>query len=324
LSSNTDENPTFTAPEVSKDTNYTFFLDVNDGLLNSFADPVVVTVKNVDKAPVYNSAKLFKADEDKNVEYLLEGTDVDGDPINFSIENMPSFLKLTKESNTTAVLTGTFTNKYVGDNPFKLTLSDGISSTLETITISVTNTDDAPYVLDSIKNISVDKKSLDKVIDLKTVFEDDDLGDILTYTVTSNKNENVVNAKITGSILTLSFSASEIGTSELLITASSNGKEAHSKFNVEVKIPTGIDLLTYATDVQIYPNPTKGIVQLKFTNFLPNVDTWITVYSASGQLISKSLVRNKDEFLNLKGNLPGIYFIKIDQKNSKTYKLILN
>ena len=103
---------------------------------------------------------------------------------------------------------------------------------------------------------------------------------------------------------------------------SSNGKEAKSKFNVEVKIPTGIELLNDDINVQIYPNPTKGNVNLKFSQ-TPKIGTWITVFDISGKMVLKSLVDTKENSINLKDNPAGLYLIKIDQKISKTYKLIL-
>jgi len=45
LGSNTASKPTFTAPEVTKDTQYTFSLVVNDGYVNSPADLVILTIK---------------------------------------------------------------------------------------------------------------------------------------------------------------------------------------------------------------------------------------------------------------------------------------
>jgi len=46
LSSDTVSMPTFTAPEVTKDTEYTFFLVVNDGKIDSPEDQVVITIKH--------------------------------------------------------------------------------------------------------------------------------------------------------------------------------------------------------------------------------------------------------------------------------------
>ena len=229
LSSETDAKPTFTSPEVTADTQYTFSLVVNDGQADSPADEVVFNVLNVDKAP---------------------------------------------------------------------------------------------YVKNQIEDISVDKGSPNQIIDLKTVFADDDLTDVLSYSVSSNSNDQVVQTQITGTDLTISFSTQNIGTSEIVVTVSSNGKVATSTFNVVVKIPMGIDPLTDNAEVQIYPNPAKELVQVKF-NQTPEAGTWITIYNITGNIIYKSLAVNKIEYLNLKGNHAGLYFIKVNQKTPKTYKLIL-
>ena len=322
LSSVSDVKPTFLAPEVKTDQIFTFSLVVNDGIVNSTTAQVLITVKQVNKAPILTSAKSFFAKVGTQQDFLMEGADIDNDPISFTIENLPSFLKLTKNTNTSALLSGTFASQFVGNNTFSLTLSDGALSTHETITISVSSTDTAPYVKDSIKNISVNKGAADIIIDLKNVFADNDQGDILNFSVTSNTNGQVVAAKITGSELTLSFSTQYNGLSQITITASSNGKEAQSKFNVEVKISTGIGLPDEDNGLLVYPNPTEGEIHLKIDRISKD-GIWINVYNESGKLISRSLIRNNEENLNLKGNVPGIYFIQIDQKNKKAYKVVL-
>lgn len=322
LSSTTTAKPTFTAPEVSTDTNFTFSLKVNDGIIDSPADQVVITVRQVNKTPVFTSSKTLKVNEDESFELLLEGTDQDNDPITFSIEGLPSFLKLTNKSNKSAILSGVFTGKYIGDNKLKLSLSDGVSVIQETITITVIHIDHAPYVKNQIADISVFKKSPDQVIDLKNIFFDDDAGDNLIFSILSNTNEQVVKAKISGSNLTLNFSADYAGLAEIVISAEANGKAVQLKFNVEVKIPTGINPVAEDDDFLIYPNPSKGDFHLKF-NQPPKVGSWITCYTSSGKIISKTLAENKDESLNLKGYPSGVYFIKVGQNMPRTYQIVL-
>jgi hypothetical protein len=106
------------------------------------------------------------------------------------------------------------------------------------------------------------------------------------------------------------------------VTASSNGKEVDSKFEVELNISTQMNPLTYDAEVQIYPNPTKGLVQIKF-NHQPVFGSRITVYDITGQVVFESMAINKIESLNMKGNPEGLYFIKIDQKSPRTYKLVV-
>ncbi|MBV5314133.1 MAG: T9SS type A sorting domain-containing protein, partial [Prolixibacteraceae bacterium] len=321
LTSGNTSKPTFIAPEVTANSNYTFTLVVNDGTVNSSIDQVVVTVNQVNKAPVFTSVKTFSAIEDEPFEFTLEASDIDNDPISFSIANLPGFLKLTKKTNSSAVLSGTFTNQNVGSNPFTLTLTDGKLVSSETIPISVINTDDLPYVKDSIKNISVDKRAPSINIDLKNVFTDDDTGDLLIFSTSLNTNNKVVTTKIAGSILTLTFSTENTGLAELSIAANSNGKVATSKFKVEVKISTGLNPKVDDSEVKIYPNPTKGKVYIKFSQ-TPKTSKEIRIYNISGKLLSKIVTKEQEEIIDMQLFTPGIYLIKIDQDISKTYKII--
>ena len=214
LSSNTASQPTFTAPEIYSDTQYTFSLVVNDGTVNSTIDQVIVTVKNIDNAP---------------------------------------------------------------------------------------------YVKDPIKDVSVDKRSPNQVIDLRTVFADNDLGDVLSYIVSSNSNGNVVAATITGFDLTLIFSSENTGLSEIEITASSNGKEAKSKFQVEVKIPTGIDPLISNQNLKVYPNPTSDVVTLQYSKEI----TEISVLNLLGQTMLNKKLNATVTTIDLSSFPSATYFVKI-------------
>jgi hypothetical protein len=219
-------------------------------------------------------------------------------------------------------LSGTFTNQYVGVNSYHLNLSDGVSTTKEILTIIVTNVDGGPYVKDSIKNVSVNKGTTDIVIDLNLVFANSNQGDILNYSVASNTNDKIVTAQIVGANLTLSFSKESTGLSQIVIKASSNGKEAQSKFDVKVNLPTGIDHVDYNPEVLIFPNPTEGDIHLRFKE-IPENETWVYVYNTSGKLILKSLITDTEEIIKLNGYAPGVYLIQIARPKLKTYKVIL-
>lgn len=65
--------PSFTAPNVERDTVYTIILTVNDGVRNSLPDTVKVTVKHINKIPVANAGDDQTVDE--NVLVNLDGTE---------------------------------------------------------------------------------------------------------------------------------------------------------------------------------------------------------------------------------------------------------
>ena len=343
LSSRTTVKPTFTSPNVTVNTNYTFSLVVSDGVLSSAANQVVITVKPTNKSPVSNAGPNQSVNEGTLV--TLNGTassDPDLDVLKYRW-TAPAGIKLYYSS----LSKPTFTAPPVSVNTnytFSLIVNDGtVNSVADQVIVTVNNTalkaafsdtiisqsgnpgifvDHAPFVMAAINDISVEKPLSDILLDLNTIFADKDQDDVLNFSVTSNSNNSVVQTDVSGNKLTLSFSSENTGLSTIVITASSNGKETTSEFNVEVKSPTGIGQENGVEDVQIYPNPTNGEVHLKFNN-LPESNTWITVFNSAGSKISKVQAVGQTQTLNLNGNPPGIYFIKTDQNSSKTYKVVL-
>jgi len=322
LNSGSVAKPTFTAPEVEVDKEYKFTLTVNDGILNSVTDEIAVLVKHINKAPI----AIAGADQSVSEAMLvtLDGSassDPDSDALKYQW-TAPEGITLSSATVSKPTFIApevTVETKYI----FSLVVNDGtINSTASQVLVTVENVDQAPYVLSPIGNVSVDKGSPDQIIDLKTIFADPDLGDQLTYSVSSNTNNNVVQAIVNGANLIISFSTENTGNSDLGITASSNGSTAQTTFGVEVKIPLEINPLIEEATINIYPNPSRGTVTLKFSQ-IPQHGTLITVYSITGRIIVQSLAEQKEKSLTLNGNPPGLYFIRIDQKIPKCYKVIL-
>lgn len=95
--------------------------------------------------------------------------------------------------------------------------------------------DESPVVAVPIPDFSVNENAPNEVIDLTTVFNDVDNDNAqIMYSLVSNSNSATVNAAIVNSTLTLSFLADKIGTSEIVIQATSNGKTVNDIFNAVV------------------------------------------------------------------------------------------
>jgi hypothetical protein len=138
--------PSFVAPEVQVDKDFLFTLVVNDGQLNSIANEVKVTVKQVNKAPNAN-AGLDKA-INQNSLGTLDGSassDPDGDALTYKW-TAPSGITL---SSTTAVKP-TFTSPNVASNTdytFTLVVNDGkVNSSPDAVIITVRHVNIAPVV----------------------------------------------------------------------------------------------------------------------------------------------------------------------------------
>jgi hypothetical protein len=139
LSSTTAAKPTFTAPEVSTNTNYTFSLIVSDGTVDSPADQVVVTVKNVNKAPVASAGADQLVNEGATV--TLDGsasTDSDKDNLIYSWSTLSNVLLSDSESSKPTFIAPEVKRDSVIS--FSLIVNDGkVNSSPATVKITVLN-----------------------------------------------------------------------------------------------------------------------------------------------------------------------------------------
>ncbi|MCE9573912.1 MAG: myxosortase-dependent M36 family metallopeptidase [Deltaproteobacteria bacterium] len=136
--------PTFTAPDVTADTDLTFALVVNDGLDASPAAEVTVTVGNANRAPVADAGPAQTVVERTLVTLAGGGTDPDGDTLRYQW-TAPAGVTLSDAT----VAAPTFTAPDVANDTsfaFSLVVADPqlATSTPSTVTITVTNANRAP------------------------------------------------------------------------------------------------------------------------------------------------------------------------------------
>jgi hypothetical protein len=322
LSSDTQPKPSFTAPEVITDTNFNFTLTVNDGAFDSPEDHVIITV-TPNHAPVANAGPDQSVNE-SSVFAILDGSgsfDTDDDHLTYKWSG-PNGIQLSSD---TIQKPEFIIPEVIRDTTLivLLRVNDGIENSPEDqVAVKIKNVDKPPYIKKKLQNISVDKRAPAQTFDLNSVFGDYDPDDNLVFSVSSNTNNQVVITQVIESDLILSFSSQFSGTSEITLSAISNGKEISMKFIVEVKIPTELDQLTNNNEFEIYPNPTSGKVKIVFGS-IPYSGSEILVTDVSGKVILKQAIHEKEEWIDLTGNIHGIYLIKSNLMNSKIQKVIL-
>jgi hypothetical protein len=86
-------------------------------------------------------------------------------------------------------------------------------------TVAVNPANDQPFVDTAIDDVTVDENAPDTVVDLADMFDDIDVGDILTLTVTDNGDPELVTSEIVAAELTLSYGLNKYGTSNITVRA---------------------------------------------------------------------------------------------------------
>ena len=92
--------------------------------------------------------------------------------------------------------------------------------------------------------------------------------------------------------------------------------------NIVEKNLTGIAPIISDQQLIVYPNPTSGKVKLVFDQ-IPQGGTTLTVNDFTGKTILTQFIQNKEEWINLGGNSPGVYLIRTNMKDFKVQKIIL-
>jgi len=206
---------------------------------------------------------------------------------------------------------------------FTLEVSDGTSnSTIDEVSVLVKQVDKAPYVSNPIPNFAVKPGVKEQILDLKLFFADYDPNDVISYSIVYNSNEKIATTKLDGSNLIISYSSSEIGETEILINASSNGKQIQSRFKVILSFPTGNDQINVTENMVIYPNPTSGKFYVRF-NYIPKDAIVLIVTDLTGKQIRNKVINKQEEWIDLKGQSPGVYLIKTNADSFNVQKVIL-
>ncbi len=151
-----------------------FTFKANDGTVDSNIATVSITVNPVNDAPTADPQSVT-TDEDTAKAITLTATDVDGDPLTFSVVTQPTHGTL---SGTAPDLTYTPAANYNGPDSFTFKANDGtVDSNTATISITVTAVNDAPTA--TPQSVTTDEDTAKAI----TLTGTDVEGDTLTFSV---------------------------------------------------------------------------------------------------------------------------------------------
>ncbi len=128
-------------PPLNFNGSVTFTYSANDGQFNSNIATVTINVAPVNDAPVATPQSVF-AGQNKSLVIILSATDVDNDPLTFSISVPPTqgiLSSITQLTPNSAKVTYTPNANYIGADSFKFTAKDAsLTSAPATVSITVT------------------------------------------------------------------------------------------------------------------------------------------------------------------------------------------
>ncbi len=120
---------------------------------------VVITINPVNDAPVFASTPLIGAAVDVEYRYLAKALDVDRDRLTFSAPELPTWLRLTEDTDSTVTLVGTPTAADAGEHPVTVAATDGQVSVEQSFTITITAVAPATPMLLAPEDEAMDQPS---------------------------------------------------------------------------------------------------------------------------------------------------------------------
>ena len=153
-----------TAPDYETKASYTATVTATDGTSET-TQSITINVTNIDEAPVFTSSSTFSAPENQNAIGTVIATDADGDTISYSLTGIDAS-SLSVNSNT-GVLTFNSSPDYETKSTYSVivTASDGANSPTQSITVNVTDVNDAPmFISSSTFSVPENQTSIGSVI----------------------------------------------------------------------------------------------------------------------------------------------------------------
>jgi len=122
------------------------------------------------------------------------------------------------------------------------------------------------------------------------------------------------------------FENIEVGSFNIVVK---DAVECQLSENIEVTAPVGIEEISFGRSVQIYPNPTDGVIQVEITGMVDIYRLKFQLYDVQGRLVHHGGLNKYNGVVT--GNIAivafpsGTYFLKFDHPDlDAIYKVVKN
>ncbi len=140
--------------------------------------------------------------------------------------------------------------------------------------------------------------------------------DLLTGTIVKGGNPDQPEK----TMLSLNITPEMTGESEVIISATSNGKKVYHSFSVLVQYPVAAELIALE-ELNVYPNPFKNHLNIN----LPSGTKNITLINQSGQVVYKKQLRDENNIrLSALDSYPaGVYILIVEAAGNNISRKVL-
>ncbi|MBC6399962.1 MAG: cadherin domain-containing protein [Ekhidna sp.] len=299
------ENPTDVGGDAADDNKYVVKVEAYDGVNTSDPQDITITVTDVNEIADRAETAGFS---DITFDLTSVFTDADNDALTYTATSNAADVVTVAVNNNNLVIT------YAGEGTSTITVTanDSNGGTVEdvfTVTVnaaSVTPTTNTPP---TVANEIADRMEIENfstiTINLEEagseVFADAD-SDELTYTATSSATD-VVTVTVSDSDLTITYVGT--GTSTITVTAD-DGKRGSAADAFDVKVTSKPLGFAEEIDLEIFPNPATGFVQVRSSG-----EVHATLTDLNGRMIHTG---SGDEIMLDMHSLPnGIYLLTVSK-----------
>ncbi|MFH2095802.1 MAG: T9SS type A sorting domain-containing protein, partial [Bacteroidota bacterium] len=277
----------------------------------------------VTNAPMFTSTPVTSVIVDSNYVYNITATDPAQNALTFDAPVLPSWLTLTPQTDSTAVLTGNPDSVDIGFHNVELSATNGNDTVHQNFVVEVIT--NVPFYVTAPTNSVIQAGQQYSFL----VVADDYNGDTLTFgtnllpgflTITDHGNNTATVEGIPDT--------SCLGWNDVSITISDAMYTIEHTWKILVQPATGIAARLNADRMTVFPNPTKGEIIIILPEEVTGQDVEVSIINLAGEKLvcrkisgGAGLNRVSEDITSLSS---GAYYLEIKTENGKySEKIIL-
>ena len=275
-----------------------FSYKTNDGNADSSTATISLTIDSINDAPLaFDSSDT--TDEDSDASGTLQGSDIDGDSLSYSIVTPPQHGAVTLVGGSGAAYSYSPDDNYYGTDSFSYKTNDGIvDSSTATINLTINSINDVP-VISLIHDLSIDQDTSTPAIAF-TVDDVDGFGIESTLTVDAtssnielvSRNQMALQGEGSDYTLVITPASHQYGASTITLAVSDGVESSHVSFVLTVRFVNSAPTVSGvpATSALVVGDSFSFVPRIEDRDGDPlsiavdNLPQWLTLNSITGEM----------------------------------------